>query len=735
MKNEPETNRTLPEIEIERYEFRTGSHYRFDVDRREFFRVLGRGVLVLICAEAAMAQQESGGGRGGRGFGGFGATTTDINAFVHIGEDGKITAFTGKAEVGQNVRTSMTQAVAEELRVPVGAVTMVVGDTDLTPYDFGTFGSLSTPQMAPQLHRAAAVAREALLDLAADYFKADRSTLTINDGKVTHAGSTESATYGQLSKGQKLVKTVTGPAPVTPPKDWIIVGTSVPKIDGRNFVTGAHKYSSDINLPGMLHGKVLRATMFDATMSSLDTTTAAAMKDVTVVQDGNFVGVIAPDVLTAEKAVEAIKAEWNGTAKCSNADLFEYIRKNASAGGGGGRGGGRNKGSIETGMAAADVKLQQTYTIEHIAHIPLEPRAAVAQWKDDKVTIWTGSQRPFGIRSDVAQAFKLSDEQVHVIVPDTGSGYGGKHTSECAIEATRLARAAGKPVKVAWTRQEEFTWAYCRPAGVIDVSSGATRDGKITVWEFHDYHSGNSAINTPYDVPNQKTQMHELPPALHPLRVGSYRGLAGTANHFAREVHMDELAHELKIDPLEFRLKNCADARLQAVLETVAKTFGWGAKPAEGHGFGIAGGTEKGSYIACCAEVSTDKETGSVKVVRAVTVFECGAVRNPDQLKNQVEGALVMGLGGALFESLDFKDGMITNPFLADYRVPRFRDMPKIEVVLLDRRDITSAGAGETPIMAIAPATGNAIFDATGIRLRSMPLVPDGLNLSEARKG
>ena len=289
---------------------------------------------------------------------------------------------------------------------------------------------------------------------------------------------------------------------------------------------------------------------------------------------------------------------------------------------------------------------------------------------------------------------------------------------------------------MAWTRQEEFTWAYCRPAGVIDVTSGMTRDGKITAWEFHNYHSGDAALNTPYDIPNQRTQVHTLPNSISPpLKVGSYRGLAGTANHFAREVHMDELAHAAKLDPLEFRLKNCADARLRTVIETAGKAFGWGAKPAEGHGLGIAGGTEKNSYLASCAEVAIDRDTGGVKVVRALTVFECGAIRNPDQLRNQVEGALVMGLGGALFESLDFKDGMITNPFLADYRVPRFHDLPKLEVVLLDRRDIASAGAGETPIMGIAPAIGNAIFAATGIRLRSMPLVPDGLDMTGAKKG
>jgi len=355
----------------------------------------------------------------------------------------------------------------------------------------------------------------------------------------------------------------------------------------------------------------------------------------------------------------------------------------------------------------------------------MEPRSAVAEWSDGKLTVWTGTQRPFGVRGDLAQAFGIPEDRVRVIAPDTGGGFGGKHSGEAAIEAARLAKAAGKPVKLTWTREEEFTWAYFRPAGVIEISSGARKDGTLTAWEFHNYNSGGSALRTPYEVPNQK---HEFHSSRSPLRQGSYRGLASTANVFARESHMDELAHELGMDPLEFRLKNLTDPRLRAVLEGAAEAFRWGKeKPAEGHGFGNAGGTEKGSYMATCAEVACDPETGSVKVLRAVSAFECGAVVNPDHLKSQVEGSMVMGLGGALFEAIEFENGRIKNPHFASYRVPRFADIPRIEVVLIDRRDLPSAGAGETPIIGIAPAIGNAIFAASGTRLRSMPLAPRGL--------
>ena len=349
----------------------------------------------------------------------------------------------------------------------------------------------------------------------------------------------------------------------------------------------------------------------------------------------------------------------------------------------------------------------------------------MSEWSGDDLTVWTGTQCPFRVRGQLAEALGISEDRVRVIVPDTGSGYGGKHTGETAIEAARLARAAGRPVKLVWTREEEFWWAYFRPAGLIEIRSGVRKDGTLTAWECHNYNSGASAIRPPYAIPHQHAEFH---PAHSPLRQGSYRALAATANHFARETHLDELAHALAIDPLLFRRNNLEDPRLRAVLDTSAQHFGWGERmPAEGHGFGIAGGHEKGSYVATCAEVAVDATTRRVRIVRAVTAFECGAIVNPDNLRNQVEGAVLMGIGGALFEEIRFEDGRILNGCFSGYRVPRFSDVPLLETVLLDRKDLPSAGGGETPIVAIAPAVGNAIFAAAGIRLRSLPMTPDGI--------
>jgi isoquinoline 1-oxidoreductase len=593
---------------------------------------------------------------------------------------------------------------------------MVMGDTDLTPYDMGTFGSQTTPQMGPQLRRMAAAARETLIGMAAARWSVDAATLTAADGKVMGAAKGQSAAYGELTRGEKLVKTVQVEAKLTPATEWKIAGTAVPKANGREFVTGKHQYPSDVVRPGMMFGKVLRAGGFNATLVSLDTAEAEKMPGVKVVKDGDFTGVAAEDAWIAERALAAVQAKWSVPAQPSNKEMCEYFKQNPENG---------VRGLLSGGgaLAPADsVKLEQSYVIQYIAHAPLEPRAAVADWTDGKLTVWTGTQRPFGVRDELAAAFKIPATQVRVIQPDMGAGYGGKHTGETAIEAARLAKAAGRPVKLVWTREEEFTWAYFRPGGLIEIRSAAGRDGTLVEWEHHNYNSGNAAIGTPYKVANPVTQYHATK---SPLRQGSYRGLAATANHFARESHMDELAHAVGMDPLEFRLKNLDNPRLVAVFHAAAEKFGWGsAKAGPGRGFGIAGGADKGACIATCAEVEIDSASRKVRIVRVVQAWESGAIVNPDGLRNQIGGALVQAIGGGLFEAVQFADGRMLNPHFAQYRVPRFADIPKIELVLVNRPDLPSAGAGETGIVGLAPAVSNAIFAATGVRLRNMPMAP-----------
>jgi isoquinoline 1-oxidoreductase len=686
----------------------------FNLDRRGFVKLLGGGLVVLARPGAALAQ-ESGRARG------EGDLPAEIGAWLRFEPDGTVMVYTGKVEMGQNIRTSLAQQVAEELKCPLEAIRIVMGDTGRVPFDMGTFGSRTTPTMGRRLRAVAATAREQLLDYTAELWGTQRSTLVADRGSITENPGNRRTAFSDIAATHRLTREVPADARLIPAEKWTVAGKFIPKVDGRDFVTGRHVYTSDFLRGGMFHGKVLRPPEFGATLESLDGAEAEKIPGVKVVRDGDFAGLVALDPPTAESALSLVKAKWSTPSRTPEEDLFETLKKNPSAD----RSEARVTGSVEEGLASAAVKVSRTYTVEYIAHAPLETRAAVADWKEGFLNVWTGTQRPFGVREELAEVFRIPQERVRVQVPDTGAAYGGKHTGDAAVEAARLSRAIGRPVRVVWTREEEFTWAYFRPAGVIEVSAGAGRDGTIAAWEFHNFNSGPAAIATPYTIANQKIQFH---PSKSPLRQGSYRGLAATANHFARESHMDDLARGVGMDPLAFRLKNIADPRLKAVFEAAAGRFGWGkGNTARGRGHGIAGGIEKGGYVATCAEVEVDPASRRARIVRVVEAFECGAIVNPDGLRNQVEGAIVQGIGGALFEKVRFENGRILNPKFSSYRVSRMSDVPPIEVVLLDRKDLPSAGAGETPIVGIAPAVANAIFAACGVRLRRLPLLPEGI--------
>jgi CO/xanthine dehydrogenase Mo-binding subunit len=624
-----------------------------------------------------------------------------------------VTVYTGKVEIGQNIRTSLAQTVADELCLSIGAISLVMADTNLTPFDAGTFGSRTTPTMAPQLARAAATAREMLIDLAAAKWQVPRQSLAAKDGAIADA-SGRSVSFGELTHGQNLTGVVSSQAPEEPRDRWTVRGEPLHKVNAREIVTGTHAYPADVLRPGLLFGRMVRPPALGATVKTVDDSKARAMPGVLVVRDGEFIGVVAPNERVAKAAAAAMAVDWNlPTGLPTSETIFDYLRQTAEPAEGRGGGRGRADGADSSSPVAPAAReapegktrtFDATYRIPYIAHVPLEPRAAVAEWTGDKVTVWTGSQRPFGVRSDVARAFHLAEDHVRVIVPDLGSAYGGKHTVEAATEAARLAKAAGHPVKIVYTRAEEFMWGYFRPAGVITISAGLDASGRLAFWHFDNYNSGSSGLNTPYAVAAKREQFHNVE---SPLKQGSYRGLAATANHYAREMHMDAIARALGQDAVDFRLAHITEPRLRAVLTTVARRAGWPNASRPGLGLGIACGTEKGSYIATAAEVSRTPD--GFKVERIVAAFECGAIVNPDGLRHQVEGAIVQGLGGALFESIRFADGKILNGTMAQYRVPRFRDVPPIDITLIDRRDLPSAGAGETPIVCVAPAIGSAV--------------------------
>ncbi len=685
--------------------------YSFGLTRRGFVQVLGAGLMIAATVPLAVAQSR-------RGQGG------DENpaARLHIGEDGVVTVLTGKVEGGQGARGQLAQAAAEELRVPIDHVRLVMGDTGMVPDDGITAGSRTTPSTMPAVRRAAAAARHVLVRVAAGKWGVDPERVEIREGALREKDGVRSIPIAELvrERDAELRQALSEPVPegieITRVEDWKVLGAAVSRRNTRDVVTGAHKFPSDLRRPGMLYGRVLRPESYGARLVEIDLAPARAMEGVVVVRDGDFVGVAAATSYRADKALEALRetARWESAPHPSSREVYDYLREHAE--------GGVPENPFAEAWEKAATRLRATYRVAYVQHAPMETRSALAEWNDGSLTVWTGTQNPFGHRRELARAFRLAEERVRVIVPDFGGGFGGKHSGEAAVEAARLALAAEAPVLLQWTRAEEFTWAYFRPAGVIECAASLDPEGRLATWYFVNVNSGRSAVDTPYRVPRVFAR-HVGSAA--PLRQGSYRALASTANTFARESFMDEIAAEAGVDPLEFRLAHLEHPRLRPVLEEAAARFGWAKRNDHrepGIGFGMACGTEKGSYVAACAEVSADAVTGAIRVRRVTQVFECGPIVNPANLRAQVEGCILMGLGPTLREEMVFSEGRMRNPRFSRYHVPRMSDVPELDIHLMNRPDQEIAGAGETPIIAIAPAIANAVFDATGRRIRQMPI-------------
>ncbi len=671
---------------------------------RDWFGILGDG-LVVVWPPPAAGTWPAGGG-----------------AWVHVAPSGVVTAFSGKVDIGQDNQTAFRLLVAEELTVRPADVRMVQGDTDLCPFDIGTFGSRSMPDGGEPLRRAAAGARQVLRDLAAGRWARPAAGTATDTGTVTGGPRGARLRYGELVTGLRRLEVLSAEPPLIPPASWRTAGHPGHTPVRLEVTTGECRFVSDLDLPGMLAGAVLRPPRPGAMLRTGDTGPAAAMPGVTVVHDGQFIGVTAADPAMARRAVTAIRADWEDPG-AGAADMTGYLRAHPTAGQGWERPVDRSEGDPAAGLASAATQVEASYTTAYLAHVPLETRAAVAAWEGGHLTVWTGCNVPFAVRRQLADAFGIGEADVLVIVPPAGGGFGGKHGEE-AIEAARLAQAAGRPVKVHWSRAEEFIWGYLRPMAVIDIRAGLDANGAIAAWDFLDINAGAQGTAFPYAAANWRVRYQ---PAASPLPQGPYRALAATANTFARESCIDELAQAAGTEPLRFRLDHLADQRLAVVLQAAAARFGWapGQRPPARFGWGAAAGMEKGGRVATCAEVRAGP-AGRLRVTRIVTAYECGAVVNPDTVTGQIEGGTIMALGGALFERVVLDHGRLARPSLASYRVPRFSDVPAIDVVLVSRPDIPPAGAGETPLIGVAPAVANAIFAATGRRLRSLPLIPGG---------
>ena len=638
---------------------------------RDYFEILGDGLVVVLPPPKEIP----------------GVWSRGDAAWIHVNSDSKVTAFTGKVDIGQDNRTALRLLVAEELDLPLSDVVLVMGDTDLCPYDMGTFGSRSMPDAGGPLRRVSAYARNFL----------------------------------PVAAGVRRLEIIAGEVVVRPPTAWKTAGKGHFPEGAIAAVTGERKFITDYALPGMRHGAVLRPPVPGAKLLSLDSTSLVGRSDIEVVQTPQLVGIVAADPKVARAALGELKAQWDHVDLPSDDGVYDYLRTHPGVKPGDwARPYHYEVGDTDAALKGAKTRLDATYTTAYIAPASLEPRAALASWnRDGRLTILTGSQTPFPDRAQVAAALGIAQNRVRIIVAPTGGGFGGKHAGGVATEAAILAREVGGPVRVAWTRNEEFTVGTLRPAAVIDVSAAVSDAGGLSAWKFSNINSGAAGISAPYRIPNASI---DYLPALSPLTQGAYRALAANANNFARESHIDELARQLGVDPVQFRLDNTDDERLATVLRTAARSFGWGSH-AKGIGHGIAFGLEKDARVATAAKVELSRD-GEIHIHRLLTVYECGALVNPETVRSQVEGATVMALGGALFEAIRFTKGRITNGSFREYRVPRFSDVPTIEVILLDRPDIEPAGAGETPMIAVAPALANAIFDATQQRLYSLPLIP-----------
>jgi len=703
------------------------------MDRREFVRILGGGIVVLVnLPMTSVLDGPELAARQRRGY------PEDINAYLHIAEDGAVTLYSGKIEMGQGVMTSLTQMAAEDLAVPFESIHIVMGDTASCPWDMGTFGSLTTRMFGPAVRAAAAQARLILTDLAAERLGAPRDGLAVEDGIVyVKADRARRVSYGELARGQRITHTVDEKAVLRAVEEFRIMGRSPQRLDGREKVTGAARYAGDMRFPGMLYARLVRPPAHGATMTRVDTSGAEALPGVTVVHEDDFVAVLAADPETAARALDRVKAEFDVPAPTLDTEtIFDHLVRVAGSPNTPDQGG-----DLATGRVRSAQTFDVTYENAYVAHAPMEPHTAVARVEAGTMTVWSSTQAPFTQQTAIARAIGFRPDNVRVITPYVGGGFGGKVSGQQAEEAARLALRTGKPVQVAWTRAEEFFYDTFRPAATIRVISGMDGAGKLTLWDYQVYGAGARGSDVFYDVPNRSVRVYgewgRAPDGMHPFAVGAWRAPAANSNRFAAEQQIDIMAAAAGMDPLEFRLHNVTDPRMVATLKAVADAYGWTPRAAPrktGRGRGIACGIDAETYVALIADVTVDSAAGRVRVDRVVCAQDMGVVVNPDGSRMQMEGCIMMGLGYVFSEEVRFEGGKILDTNFDTYGLTRFSWMPKIDTVFVKNDALPPKGGGEPAIVNMGAVVANAIFDATGARMRRLPMTPARV-LAEIRKG
>lgn len=685
------------------------------IDRRSFLKMVGGGIIVCVSLDSDILFADNG----------RSADPSDFNTYLRINENGRVTIFSSKIEMGQGVMTSQAQMAAEELGVALEAVDMVLGDTDSCPWDRGTFGSLTTRMFGPVLRAAAAEARSVLMQLAAEKLGVKSNKLAVNNGVVSAQGnSNKKVSYAELTQGKAIARSLNKEAVLRSIKEFNVMGQSPTRFDAHDKVTGAAKYAGDIMLPNMQYARILRPPGHGAKLKKVDTSAAASMKGVTVINQDSMIAVLAADPEMAERALSAITAEWSNPTPGPDQDgIFDYLVKSApdvkEL---------EKRGNLKAGAKGAHT-FEATYHKGYVAHAPIEPHTATAEFKDGKLTIWAATQTPFPTRDRIAGSLGMDKSQVRLITPYVGGGFGGKSASGQADEVAKLAVISGKPVQLMWTREEEFFYDTYDPACIVKINSAVNNQGKITLWDYRVWFAGSRSTDLFYDVANvrQSASSRSMFGGYHPhhFAVGPWRAPGANMNVWARESQIDTMAASLKMDPLEFRLKNLSDKRMKRVLSAAAEKFGWQEAPSpSGRGVGIACGIDAGTYVALMAEVAVNKASGKVDVKRVVCAQDMGIVVNPDGATMQVEGCITQGLGYVFSEELRFQGGQILDKNFGTYRIPTFSEVPRIETVLVKNDGLAPQGGGEPAIVPMGGVIANAIFDATGARVTRLPVTP-----------
>jgi nicotinate dehydrogenase subunit B len=711
----------------------------------------------------------------GEGLSVDGMDPTVLDSWMAISKDGTVTVFTGKVELGTGVVTALAQIVAEELDVSFNKVYMDSGDTDKAVDQGVTAAARTVERGGVQLRQASAAARQELLKLASARLDSPVDMLTVTDGVVSVVGNpSKKIAYGDLLGGKRFnIKIVAAGvgwdmkvAPEVPaknPKDYKIVGKSIPRVDLPEKFTGEFVYSQDASVPGMLHGRVVRPATSLSAPASIDESSIQNIPGVVkVVREGMFVGVVAETEWAAIQAARALKVTWSEpTLKMMSgpSEVFDYLKNTKSF---------KdlvvtNKGNPDAAFSQAQKKYEATYYWPFQLHGMMGPPCALADVRGDKATIWTGTQGPFRTRDSIAKMLNIPPKNVHLLYREGSGSYGRLETDDVAEDAALMSRAVGKPVRVQWMREDEHAWDPKGPAQLTTVRAGVDAQGNVTAWDFLDRSlpwseseanpmlassqiglkpSGPGFLNGAggggqiYTFENQKVVASNIPwvqQGQWPLRTSNLRAPGDLVRVFASESTIDEIASDLHVDPVQFRLRYLtSDKRISEILVATAKKAGWTdhlapAPPSTGDkasGRGIAVANRANTMTAAVAEIEVDKTTGDVTVKKITLGHDCGLIVNPDGLKNQIEGNVLQAVSRALLEEVKFDSTGQKNLDWDSYPVIRFGQIPEVEIVLIDRPEMQPLGGGEPSIVPVTAAIANAIFDATGARLRQVPFTP-----------